>query len=264
MRGAPAWARVGRRELHRWSAKPYVYAPKLGRLLHWPVARLEERHGRTLQIRARRGVVLAASGFVANRPMMREHAPAYRGGLPLGTPGDDGSGIRLGTGAGGTTAFLGRVSVWRFLSPPSALLSGVLVGRDGRRVCDESRYGAAVGAAMMAGHGGQASAACGPGHAGPRPPPVARPRAVVPAAAGFVLAHRRAGQRGHARRGGGPRWHRSGRPDGDPRRPTTRPRPPGVPTRRASRSAWSGRRTSRRSRSSTARSGRGWPTPRPC
>src|SRR5262249_56336097 len=81
---------------------------------------------------------------------------AYRGGLPLGTPGDDGSGIRLGVAAGGVTAFLGRVSVWRFLSPPSALLSGVLVGRDGRRVCDESRYGAAVGAAMMAEHGGQA------------------------------------------------------------------------------------------------------------
>ena len=156
MRGAPAWARVAHRELHRWTAKPYLYAPKLGRLLHRPVARLEERHGRPLRIRARRGVVLAAGGFVANRPMMREHAPAYRGGLPLGTPGDDGSGIRLGTGVGGTTAFLGRVSVWRFLSPPSALLSGVLVGRDGRRVCDESRYGAAVGAAMMAGHGGQA------------------------------------------------------------------------------------------------------------
>ena len=142
--------------LHRWSAKPYLYAPKLGRLLHRPVAWLEERHGRPLRVRARRGVVLAAGGFVANRPMMREHAPAYRGGLPLGTPGDDGSGIRLGAAAGGATAFLGRVSVWRFLSPPSALLSGVLVGRDGRRVCDESRYGAAIGAAMMARHGGQA------------------------------------------------------------------------------------------------------------
>jgi 3-oxo-5alpha-steroid 4-dehydrogenase len=156
LRGAPVWALVAHRVLHRWTAKPYLYAPKLGRLLHRPVAWLEERHGRPLRVRARRGVVLAAGGFVASRPMMREHAPAYRGGLPLGTPGDDGSGIRLGASAGGATAFLDRVSVWRFLSPPSALLGGVLVGRDGRRVCDESRYGAAVGAAMMAGHGGQA------------------------------------------------------------------------------------------------------------
>jgi 3-oxo-5alpha-steroid 4-dehydrogenase len=100
--------------------------------------------------------VLATGGFVANRQMMREHAPAYRGGLPLGTPGDDGSGIRLGTGAGGATAFLDRVSVWRFLSPPPALLSGVLVDRAGRRVCDESRYGAAIGDAIVARHHRQA------------------------------------------------------------------------------------------------------------
>jgi len=156
LRGAPGWARAAHRVLHRWSAKPYLYAPKLGRALHRPVAWLERRYGRPLLVAARRGVVLAAGGFVANRQMMREHAPAYRGGLPLGTPGDDGSGIRLGTEAGGATAFLDRVSVWRFLSPPAALLSGVLVDRAGLRVCDESRYGAAIGEAIVTRHHGQA------------------------------------------------------------------------------------------------------------
>ena len=156
LRGAPRWARTAHRVLHRWSAKPYVYAPKLGRLLHRPVAWIERHNGRPLLIGARRGVVLAAGGFVANRQMMREHAPAYRGGLPLGTPGDDGSGIRLGADAGGATAFLDRVSVWRFLSPPPALLRGVLVDRAGRRVCDESRYGAAIGEAIVTRHHGQA------------------------------------------------------------------------------------------------------------
>jgi 3-oxo-5alpha-steroid 4-dehydrogenase len=156
LRAAPRWARTAHRILHRWSAKPYVYAPKLGRLLHRPVAWIERRNGKPLLIAARRGVVLAAGGFVANRPMMREHAPAYRGGLPLGTPGDDGSGIRLGADAGGATAFLDRVSVWRFLSPPPALLRGVLVDRAGRRVCDESRYGAAIGEAIVTRHHGQA------------------------------------------------------------------------------------------------------------
>jgi 3-oxo-5alpha-steroid 4-dehydrogenase len=154
LRGAPGWAAVAHRVLHRWSAKPYLYVPKLGRALHRWVARLERRYGRPLLVGARGGVVLAAGGFVASRPMMREHAPAYRGGLPLATPGDDGSGIRLGTEAGGATAFLDRVSVWRFLSPPPALLRGVLVDRDGRRVCDESRYGAAIGEAVMS-RGGQ-------------------------------------------------------------------------------------------------------------
>jgi 3-oxo-5alpha-steroid 4-dehydrogenase len=153
---APAWARVAHRLLHRWSAKPYLYAPKLGRLLHRPVAGLERRYGRPLRAGARRGVVIAAGGFAASRAMMREHAPAGRGGLPLATPGDDGSGIRLGTGAGGATALLSRVSVWRFLSPPAALLHGVLVDRAGERVCDESRYGAAIGDAIVTGHQGRA------------------------------------------------------------------------------------------------------------
>ena len=100
-------------------------------------------------------MILAAGGFAASRAMMRAHAPNARGGLPLATPGDDGSGIRLGTQAGGATAFLDRVSVWRFLSPPPALLAGVLVDRAGQRVCDESRYGAALGDAILR-HGGRA------------------------------------------------------------------------------------------------------------
>ena len=155
LRGAPGWVRLAHRVLHRWSVKPYLYVPKAGRVLHRPVGWLERRYARPLRVGAARGVVLAAGGFAASRPMMRTHAPAARGGLPLATPGDDGSGIRLGTAAGGAPAFLDRVSVWRFLSPPPALLGGVLVDRAGQRVCDESRYGAAIGDAIIR-HGGRA------------------------------------------------------------------------------------------------------------
>jgi 3-oxo-5alpha-steroid 4-dehydrogenase len=153
--GAPGWARLTHRVLHRWSVKPYLYVPKAGRVLHRPVGWLERRYARPLRIGATRGVVLAAGGFAANRPMLRSHAPTARGGLPLATPGDDGSGIRLGTEAGGATAHLDRVSVWRFLSPPPALLAGVLVDPAGQRICDESRYGAALGDAIIR-HGGRA------------------------------------------------------------------------------------------------------------
>jgi 3-oxo-5alpha-steroid 4-dehydrogenase len=155
LRAAPAWVRLAHRSLHRWSVKPYLYAPKLGRILHRPVGWLEHRYAQPLRIGAARGVVLAAGGFAASRAMMRAHAPNARGGLPLATPGDDGSGIRLGTQAGAATAFMDRVSVWRFLSPPPALLAGVLVDRAGQRVCDESRYGAALGDAILR-HGGRA------------------------------------------------------------------------------------------------------------
>jgi 3-oxo-5alpha-steroid 4-dehydrogenase len=145
LRGAPWWVRTAHRVLHQVARKPYLYVPKAGRLMHRPAGWLERRYGRPLLVGAARGVVIAAGGFGASRQLLRAHAPSARGGLPLATPGDDGSGLRLGTGAGGAAALLDRVSVWRFLSPPPALLRGVLVGADGRRICDESRYGAAIG-----------------------------------------------------------------------------------------------------------------------
>jgi 3-oxo-5alpha-steroid 4-dehydrogenase len=156
LRGAPLWARVAHRILHRFSVKPGLYVPALGRALHRPVARLERRHARPVRVDAARGVVLAAGGFVFDRDMLRAHAPTYRGGLPLGTPGDDGSGIRLGTAVGAATARLDRVTIWRFLTPPSALLHGVLVDAAGRRICDESRYGAEIGDAVLRSDGARA------------------------------------------------------------------------------------------------------------
>jgi 3-oxo-5alpha-steroid 4-dehydrogenase len=145
LRGAPWWARTAHRVLHRAARKPFLYVPKAGRLMHRPVGWLERRYGRPLLVGAAGGVVIAAGGFGASRELLRAHAPSARGGLPLATPGDDGSGLLLGTRAGGAAALLDRVSVWRFLSPPPALLRGVLVGADGKRICDESRYGAAIG-----------------------------------------------------------------------------------------------------------------------
>ncbi|MFI5495231.1 FAD-binding protein [Actinoplanes sp. NPDC051859] len=149
LRGAPGWVRFGHRVLHRWSVKPGVYVPALGRVLHRPVAWLERRYSRVVRISARRGVVLAAGGFVFDRALLREHAPNHRGGLRLGTPGDNGSGIRLGVAAGAATGNLDRVSLWRFLTPPAALTGALLVDSTGRRVCDESRYGAAIGDAVL-------------------------------------------------------------------------------------------------------------------
>lgn len=149
LREAPPWVRLAHRVLYRWSRKPLLYAPKAGRLFRRPLAALERRHGRPVRILASRGVVLAAGGFGGSRSMLREHAPAARGGLPLATAADDGSGMRLGESAGGVSRLLDRVSVWRFLTPPSAFLRGILVDVDGKRICDESRYGAAIGDAVV-------------------------------------------------------------------------------------------------------------------
>ena len=146
------WTAVSHRVLHKLGKKPFLYAGGLGRRLHRPVARLEQRYARELRITARRGVIIAAGGFIANRAMVREHAPAYRGGLALGTVADDGSGIKLGMAAGGATRFLDRISCWRFITPPTTFLRGIVVGQKGERIGDESRYGAALGEAMVTKH----------------------------------------------------------------------------------------------------------------
>jgi 3-oxo-5alpha-steroid 4-dehydrogenase len=134
---------------HRWMAranrKLNIYFRPAGRLLDGPIRWLESRYGRPRRLRARRGVILAAGGFVFNRRMLAEYAPRYRSGSSLGTIADDGSGIRLGESAGGATARMDRVSAWRFFNPPLELVKGVLVNDGGGRLCNELYYGARIG-----------------------------------------------------------------------------------------------------------------------
>lgn len=141
--------------LTKLGAKPWLYVPRVGRPLYRAAAWLERRFGRELVITARQGVVIAAGGFIADRELVRENAPAYKGGLALGTPADDGSGIRLGVAAGGKTARMDKISAWRFITPPSALQRGVLVDSEGRRFGDTTVYGAAIGNEIVA-RGGKA------------------------------------------------------------------------------------------------------------
>jgi 3-oxo-5alpha-steroid 4-dehydrogenase len=154
--GAPA--RVVRE--HRWLSskvgKMNLWYRPIGKRMSARLVDIEKRYGRTWTVRATRGVVLSAGGFVFNREMVREVAPAYLPGLPLGTLGDDGSGIHLGQQVGGATRDLDRLSSWRFFTPPSALAKGMLVGLNGERVCNEALYGAAVAEPVIHEHGGRA------------------------------------------------------------------------------------------------------------
>lgn len=99
-------------------------------------------------------VILAAGGFIYNRPWIQTHAPQFLTISPLGTPGDDGSGIALGLEAGGVADKMGNVTAWRFLAPPSAFLEGLTVGQDGRRIANEDLYGATHGDVLMRSFGG--------------------------------------------------------------------------------------------------------------
>ncbi|APE35394.1 23S rRNA methyltransferase [Nocardia mangyaensis] len=157
---AHASAAVRRRfaALARISAKPGVYHPGLRRAMQLLLDRIERTHGVTVRIRAKSGVVLTTGGFIANQQMVARHAPAYpwSQGLPLGTAGDDGSGITMARDIGAASGKMDAMSTWRFIAPPSALFGSIAVNVRGERLIDESRYGAALGAAIAASPGHRA------------------------------------------------------------------------------------------------------------
>ncbi len=94
--------------------------------------------GRTLVALARRGLILAAGGFVMDREMLARHAPSLLHiNYPTGTPGDDGRGIRMGMGAGGEAVHMAEGLLLNSWYPPSSHLMGILVDARGQRFVNE-------------------------------------------------------------------------------------------------------------------------------
>ncbi len=145
---------------HRWceklAQKINNYSPQLGKRLRERASRLEKKHARPHFLRVLKGVILSTGGFIYNRAMVQQHAPAYRPGMPLGTAGCDGSGIQLGQSVKGATRYLNRVSAWRFINPPPAFTQGVLLNDQGKRYINEELYGATIGEEMVERQGGTA------------------------------------------------------------------------------------------------------------
>jgi 3-oxo-5alpha-steroid 4-dehydrogenase len=110
--------------------------------------RIEADERVTRFIRARRGVVLSAGGFILNSVMVGHYAPLYRRGLPNGTLGDTGSGIRLGQSVGGAVGSMDRVTGWCMINPPAAWPRGIVVNKHGARICHEGVYGSTLGDAV--------------------------------------------------------------------------------------------------------------------
>lgn len=152
--GSPAY--LAHLKLNRRALKLKNYAPGYSKKLWKRADRLHQEQGVIRRIRARNGVILAAGGFIFNRDMLTEHAPAYRPGMPLGTWADDGAGITLGQQAGASTGHMDRVSAWRFINPPQAWTEGFIVNKAGARYVNEQLYGAAIGEKMVEENEGKA------------------------------------------------------------------------------------------------------------
>ncbi|MBW2629187.1 MAG: FAD-binding protein [Deltaproteobacteria bacterium] len=135
--------------LHRLETTVAKVATGLAGWLRRRCDAIENKHSAPRRIRCKQGVVLCAGGFIFNREMVAEHLPEFVPGLPLGTAGDDGLGIRLGQSVGGKLKHMQRASAWRFLYPPNAFAEGVLINDKGKRFANEFWYGAKIGEAMV-------------------------------------------------------------------------------------------------------------------
>ena len=110
------------------------------------VGALVVRNGQPCYIRARGGVVVATGGFINNKDMLSTHAPLLqRCNFRVGAEGDDGSGIRMGMGVGGSTVNMNMGSVLLPITPPKNLLKGIMVNAQGQRFVNEDAYYGVLG-----------------------------------------------------------------------------------------------------------------------
>ena len=116
-----------------------------------------QRFGETVTLRATRGVVLTAGGFIFNDDMLRQHCPPLvRGSFKVGTEGDDGRGIRMAQALGASVRnmYAGEVSLP--LTPPRTLIHGILVNGQGQRFINEDTYMGRVGQSALYEQDGEA------------------------------------------------------------------------------------------------------------
>lgn len=111
--------------------------------------------GRTEYLGARRGIVIATGGFISNASMVGTYAPQLAGMMPLGGPGDDGSGMEMGMAAGGTVINMHAAAyAWPVLLPVK-LIEGILVNAHGQRFVNEDVNHKRIGEMAVLGQGGR-------------------------------------------------------------------------------------------------------------
>ena len=109
-----------------------------------------QRFGETVSLRARRGVVLTAGGFIFNDDMLRQHCPPLvRGTFKVGTEGDDGRGSAWPRRSGPRFAIMYSGEVSLPLTPPRTLIHGILVNGQGQRFINEDTYMGRVGQSAL-------------------------------------------------------------------------------------------------------------------
>lgn len=103
-----------------------------------------------MNVRATRGVILCAGGFVMNEEMLARYAPKLlSGNNAIGNPGDTGTGIMMGmsVGAAAINMHEGFISIPYY--PPASITGGIVVNDKGQRFINEDVYHARLGQAVL-------------------------------------------------------------------------------------------------------------------
>ncbi|MGH9018390.1 MAG: FAD-dependent oxidoreductase [Acidimicrobiales bacterium] len=108
------------------------------------------RYGERVVVRARRGVVLSAGGFIWNDDMLRRHAPTLLlGTWKVGTEADDGRAIEMAQAVGARVKNMHAGEVSLPIIPPRHLIEGIIVDGAGQRFINEDTYMGRVGQAAL-------------------------------------------------------------------------------------------------------------------
>jgi 3-oxo-5alpha-steroid 4-dehydrogenase len=118
---------------------------------------LEVRDARGVRrVRARKGVVLAAGGFIHNPEMLKKHAPELYSCAPhWARAGDLGIGIRMGMSIGANVLHMHHGFAVLPLYPPENVLKGVVVNARGQRCVTEDSYYGVMGHELLFHQGGR-------------------------------------------------------------------------------------------------------------
>ncbi|MGF2952648.1 FAD-dependent oxidoreductase, partial [Mycobacterium sp. THU-M116] len=102
------------------------------------------RYGAEINVRARRGVVLAMGSFADNDAMVTQYAPRIAGRPAASIEQHDGQGIRMAQALGADLAHMDATEVAIFIDPQQ-LVRGILVNGRGQRYVAEDTYPGRIG-----------------------------------------------------------------------------------------------------------------------
>jgi 3-oxo-5alpha-steroid 4-dehydrogenase len=97
--------------------------------------------GEERNVRTRKGVILCAGGFAMNQEMLKRYVPKLSvGNVPVGNPGDTGTGILMGQGVGGALIHMNEAFITLPFYPPGSLTFGIFVNAQAQRFINEDIY----------------------------------------------------------------------------------------------------------------------------